>query len=258
MITRLSLLVFAALLLGGCSVQVSGMQNPAARDWGELEWMTVNRELEQPFVVGSGHGAAIHNDALTPPREYIENLAKLPADATSGEFLELRVPLRLRGGSVGPWQTGTRLQLIPANVDLEWGDPFLDVVVDALPRTHDRVVITDLPDLQAGDVVVIRLIPGDGPHRDLLDVGITPHRAAFGGWRMTSKGEMTVGSMAFEARYMREVDSRGVVSGGLDRMGDGGAGFLTLWGIGVVAAGVVVVLIGYAARKGSSSGRSMV
>lgn len=252
---RIVLVTLIGLLLSGCSMQVSGMQNPAARDWGELEWMPVNRELEQPFVVGSGHGAAIHNDALTPPDEYIDNLAKLPADATSGEFLELRVPLRLRGDSVGPWETGTRLQLIPADVELEWGDPFLDVVVDTLPRTHDRVVITELPDLQAGDVVVIRLIPGDGPQRELLDVGITPHRAAFGGWRMTSKGEMTVGSMAFEARYMREVDSAGVITGGVDRMADGGAGFLTIWGVVVVAAGTGVALIGRTVRKGSSSGR---
>ena len=232
------------LLLSGCSVQSSGMQSPVLHDYGPVEWVTLEHELEQALIVGTGYSAAIQNDQSTSPEVFLDRMAALPTDATSGELTELRIGLRLTDNSDGPWETGTRIQL--ERLDFPGsGEPemLIELDVDGLPRSGERVIIHDLPELAAGEVVSVRLLPGDAAQSGLLEVGLTTSRAPYAGWKATSGGIEQAGALVFEMRYVRDVSVSGVVSAAWSRFSGKDVGFLMLWGFAIVGltAGIGVV-----------------
>ena len=240
----LIVVVLLGLLLASCSVQSSGMQSPVLHDYGPVEWVTLEQELEQMLIVGTGYSAAIQNDQSTSPEAFVERLSALPPDATSGELTELRIGLRLTDGGDGPWETGTRLQLERLNVPGQ-GEPemLIELDVDGLPRSGERVIIRDLTELAAGQVISVRLLPGDEAQSGLVEVGLTTSRAPYAGWKAMSGGVEQAGALVFETRYVRDVSLSGVASAGWSRFSARDTGFLTLWGFAIVGliAGISVV-----------------
>jgi hypothetical protein len=232
------------LLLASCSVQSSGMQSPVLHDYGPVSWVVLENELEQTLIVGTGYSAAIENDPNTSPEVFLERLSALPSDATSGELTEIRIGLRLTDNGEGPWQTGTRIQL--ERLDFPGsGEPevVIEFDVDGLLRSGERVIISDLPELDAGEVISVRLLPGDGVQSGLVEVGLTTSRAPYAGWKATSGGVEQAGALVFETRYVRDVSLSGVVAAAWSRFSGRDIGFLTLWGIAIggLIAGIGVV-----------------
>ena len=234
------------MLLTGCSAQVSGMQSPMFHDYGPVEWIQLDRRIEQQFIVGTGYSAAIDNDPEMTPEEYAARLEALPEDATSGTLEELRIGMRLADLPDGAWSTGATISISQTWV---WDEPanpreghLYLIEVDDLTRSGDTVIIKDLPEFSAGDVVSIWLSPGNGPQAESLQVAVTPHRAPYAGWRAMSGDELLVGALVFETRYLRDVAVGEIVRSGLDRVASGGS-FLLLWGIvsGGMLAGLVVL-----------------
>jgi hypothetical protein len=85
------------------------MGNPAAHDYGPIDWYLLDAPVEQAFFVGSGYAAAVANDPAVTPAELVWRFRSLPGDAHTGRLEELRVGLR---GIEEPWQSGgARLQL---------------------------------------------------------------------------------------------------------------------------------------------------
>lgn len=220
------MLVAIGLVLSGCSAHVSGMQSPVLHDYGSIDWVPLTEEVEQSFVTGTGNSAAIENDPGTTPVEYLERQSQLPEDARSGDLQRLRVGLRLSGRDDAAWDTGARLQLAYADAQ-----PLVDISIDVLPHSGERVEILELPEIEPGRELVLRLIPGSGPDAHRLQVGLTPGRAPYGGWRAVSGDEDLTGAIVFDTRYMRDVAVGDIVQAGIDRVADAGAVFLVLFGL---------------------------
>lgn len=240
------MLIVVALLLSGCSAQVAGMQSPVLHDYGSIDWIPVTQEIEQRFIAGSGNSAAVQNDPGTTPGEYQARLSQLPEDARGGTLRRLRLGLRLSGRNDAAWNTGARLQLA-----YDDGQPFLDVSVDTLPRSGERVEIDSLPRIEPGGVVVIRLLPGEGPDAARLRMGFTPWRAPHGGWRASTNTEEMRGAMVFDTRYERDVAALEIAEAALSRVSQSGSAFLGLFGLMVGSLiGAIVVLWRMPSRVG--------
>jgi hypothetical protein len=253
---RLIGLTLLGLLLAGCSVQSSGMQSPVLHDYGPVEWVVLDREMQQALIVGTGYSAAIENDQSTSPEAFLERLSALPSDATSGELVELRVGLRVTGGEDGQWTTGARIQL----ERLEFpgrGEPevLVQLDVDELPRARERVIIRDLPELAAGQILSVRLLPGDGVQSGLVEVGLTTSRSPYAGWKATSGGEELAGALVFETRYVRNVSVSGIVSAAWDRLAGAESGFLLLWGFVTAGLAASVIVLHRRPMKDEPDGR---
>src|SRR5690606_22003458 len=120
------------------------------------------------------------------------------------------------------------------------------------PRSRDTVIITDVPEFSAGDIVVVGLSPGNGPQAESMQVAVTSHRAPYAGWRATSEDEPLIGALVFDTRYQRDVAVGDVVRSGLDRVASGGP-FLVLWG--VASGGMVAGLVMLNRKRGEADGR---
>ena len=243
---RAVFVLLCALLLGGCSAQVAGMQSPVLHDYGAIEWIPLTSEHRQAFISGPGNSAAIQNDATTTPQEYLARQATLPADARHGTLDRLEIGLRVADQEHGEWHTGARIELAYADeVDgLNPGGPaLLDTVVDDLPRAGDRVVLDGLPELESGRVVVIRLVPGDGVDSDRLEVAITPHRAPYGGWRSVVDDEFQRGAIVFQTVYERDVALGEVVDAGIARVSDAGVVFVVLYALAMGGLAVLAMIL---------------
>lgn len=243
---RLALVAILALLLSGCSAQVTGMQSPVLHDYGTIDWIPVDREIRQPFITGSGYSATIDNDPATTPEEFLERNAALPDDAREGRLDRVRIGLRLSGREDTGWDTGARVQI--RAVDGE-GGAVVDVAVDELARSGDRVFLTDLPDIPSGSVFEIVVLPGSGPDSDRLQLGITPHRAPYGGWRASTGGDELRGAMVFGTRYERDVALGEVFDEGISRIGNAGIAFLLLYGVAFGGLLLGVVYLAGPARR---------
>lgn len=214
------------LVLSGCSAQVTGMQSPVLHDYGLIDWIPLDREIEQSFISGPGYSAVIENDPGTTPEEYLQRLSQLPEDARSADLERLRVGLRLSGRDDAAWNTGARLQLAYSDAQ-----SLVDIPIDDLPRSGERVELLDLPDVEPGRELVLRIIPGSGPDAQRLQVGLTPGRAPYGGWPAVSGDEELGGAIVFDTRYERDVVISEIVRAGADRVADAGVVFLTLFGL---------------------------
>lgn len=244
------LLIALAILLPGCSAQVAGMQSPVLHDYGTVDWIPVTQDIEQAFISGPGTSAAVQNDPGTTPEEYQARLAGLPEDARSGELQRIRVGLRLAEGNDMAWNTGSRLR-----IGYQGAEPLLDVAVDELPRSGDYVEITDLPDVETGEILVLQLSPGDGPDAARLQVGFTPWRAPFGGWRAESNGEEMRGAIVFDTRYERDVDASGILAAAIDRISGSGAPFLVAFGLSVTGLLSSILFVWRLPQGKKSNGR---
>jgi hypothetical protein len=214
------------------------MQSPVLHDYGSTNWLPLTAEVEQSFISGPGNSAAIENDPGTTPEEYLERLSRLPEDARGGSLQRLRVGLRLSGRDDAAWDTNARLQLAYADAR-----PLVDISIDDLPRSGERVEIPDLPEIEPGRELVLRLIAGNGPDAGRLQVGMTPGRAPYGGWRAVSGDEELSGAIVFDTRYTRSVAVGDIVRAGTDRVADAGPLFLALFGltVGGLFAGAVLL-----------------
>ena len=241
----LPLVALVPLLLAGCSAQVSGMQSPALHDYGALEWVPVDREIQQSLIVGTGYSAAIENDQTTTPEELVARLAALPEDATSGELIELRLPLRLSEGPDGAWDSGATIQVRrePARSTSRMQLQMQEFDLDLLPRVGESVVLDGLGPSEAGDVLIVSLKPGDGTQHELLEVAVTPHRAPYAGWRAQTDDGPLSGALVFETRYKRDVAPGAIVETGIERMSSAW-GFITVWAVATVALMTAIGLIG--------------
>jgi hypothetical protein len=215
-----TLALILVLLTTACTTRVTGYVSPLAHDYGVVEWRSLEQTVDQRFVAGPGHQAAIANDGKTTPVQFQERLAALPEDARTGTLLELAVGLRLEGANElepsGVWDTGARLQLIGADAA-----PILDLSVDGLPRDGDWLTIEDPPTIVSGQVVSLRIVPGDGPDADRLRYGVIPDRAPYGGWFATNAaGDSAGGALLARTAYERNVALGSVVSDGLANLRD--------------------------------------
>lgn len=202
------------------------MQSPVPHDYGSIDWVPLTEEVEQSFITGPGNSAAVENDPGTTPQEYLERLSRLPEDARSGDLQRLRVGLRLSGRDDAAWNTGARLQLAYAGAQR-----LADISLDDLPRSGERIEILNLPEIEPGRELVLRLIPGNGPDAQRLQFGLTPGRAPYGGWRAASGDEELRGAIVFDTRYVRDVAVGDIVQAGADRVADAGLVFLALFGL---------------------------
>lgn len=244
------MLIVVGLLLSGCSAQVAGMQSPAPHDYGSIDWIPLDREIEQSFITGPGYSAVIENDPGTTSDEYLERLTELPEDARSGDLERLRLGLRLSGRNDMAWNTGARLELSYAD-----GQLVAELAVDDLPRSGERVDILDLPAIESGQVMLMLLVPGDGPDAQRLQVGLTPNRAPYGGWRAVSAGQELQGAIVFDTRYVRDVAAGAIVSAGVNRVADAGAVFLTVFGLTVTGLLGSALWLWQLSRRKTADGR---
>lgn len=243
---RAVVLIATALLLSGCSAQVAGMQSPVPHDYGTIDWISVTQQFEQTFIAGPGNSAAIQNDPGTTPEEYQSRLAQLPDDARFGALRRLRVGLRLSGRNDAAWHTGASLE-----VAYQDGEPLMDLIVDTLPRSGEKVEIVNLPEIAPGSAIVIRLIPGSGPDAGRLQMGFTPWRAPHGGWNAVGENEEMRGAMVFDTLYERDVALVGILESGVNRIADSGASFLAVFGAVIVTLlGSIVLLWRLPSRTG--------
>jgi hypothetical protein len=199
---------------------VTGHVSPIAHDYGVVEWRSLEQTVDQRFVAGPGHQAAIANDGKTTPEQFHERLAALPEDARTGTLLEIAVGLRLEGENglepSGVWNTGARLQLFRADAA-----PLLDLSMDDLPRDGDWLRIEDPPSITSGEVVNLRIVPGAGPDADRLRYGVIPDRAPYGGWLATNAaGESAGGALLLRTSYERNVALNSIVTDGLANLRD--------------------------------------
>ena len=204
------------------------MQSPVPHDYGSIDWVPLAEEVEQSFITGPGNSAAIENDPSTTPEDYLERLSQLPEDARRGDLERLRVGLRLSGRNDMAWSTGARLQLAYADAR-----PLADISIDDLPRSGERVEIQDLPEIEPGRELVLRLIPGNGADAQRLQVGLTPGRAPYGGWRAVSGDEELRGAIVFDTRYVRDVAAGEIIGAGAERVAGAGVAFLAIFGLTV-------------------------
>ncbi len=225
---RVLLFILVGLVLSSCSSHVSGMQSPVSHDYGSIDWMPLTQDTEQLFISGPGNSLAVENDPNTTPEEYLERLSRLPEDARSGNFDRLRVGLRLRGRDDAAWNTGARLQLAYAEQPAR---TLVDLRIDDLRRAGDQMELSNLPAVEPARVLVLRLLPGEGPDASRLEVGTTPGRVPYGGWRAVSGGEELGGAIVFDTRYVREVALGEIVQSGMHRVAEAGPAFLTLFGL---------------------------
>lgn len=256
---RALFVILIGCLLAGCSAQISGMQSPVLHDHGSINWLPLNRSVEQTFITGPGYSAAIENDAGTTPAEYLERLGDLPEDARTGDLNRLRVGLRLSGRDDAAWSTGARIQLAYSD-DLagrlpDEFTPLLDLAVDALPRSGDRVVIDDLPEIEPGRIAALRLVPGDGPDAGRLQVGFTPYRAPYGGWQAVLGEDELNGAIVYDTRYQTDVAIGEVIDAGWQRFRDAGVIFLTLYTLAIGTLTVGCLLLLRKPRMRTSDGR---
>lgn len=232
------------LLTTACTTRVTGYVSPIAHDYGSVEWQALEQTILQPFVAGPGHQAAIANDGKTTPEQLQERLAALPEDARNGTLEEITVGLRLEGASElqpsGVWDTGARVQIVVASESA----PILDVAVDDLPRDGDWLSIENPPQVTSGQVVSLRLVPGDGPDAERLRFGVTPDRAPYGGWVANIEGGNSAGgALLLRTTYVRDVALRQIASDSLGNLRDAARDdllFSTVWTLalaGLLAGG---------------------
>lgn len=213
--------MLAILLTTGCTARVTGYVSPIAHDYENVEWYALGQTIVQPFVAGPGTQAAIANDGDTTPEQLQERLAALPYDARNGKLLEIAVGLRLEGANEieesGPWETGARLQVVRGTGAV----PLINESVDSLPRDGDWVTLEALTSCCSGQVVSLRLIPGDGPDADRLRYGVTPDRAPYGGWVASNEGGGNAGgALLLRTTYERDVALRPILTEGLGNLDD--------------------------------------
>ena len=208
------------LLTTACATRVTGYSSPIVHDYGAVEWRSLEQTIDQRFVAGPGHQAAIANDGKTTPAQLQERLAALPEDVRDGTLEQIVVGLRLEGASElqpsGAWNTGARVQVVDADAALVF-----DAAVDALPRDGDWLRIDEPPALESGQVVNLRVVPGDGPDAGRLRYGVTPDRAPYGGWFATNAGgDSAGGALLLRTTYERNVALWSIVTDGLGNLRD--------------------------------------
>lgn len=218
---RLSGIALLMLLTTACTTQVTGHVSPIAHDHGVIEWHGLNRVIVQPFVAGPGHQAAIANDGKTTPEQFQQRLAALPEDARTGTLQTIDIGMRLEGANElqgsGRWSTGARVEIVDAT-----GTRLLDRSLDDLPRDGNWLRIDDPPDIPAGSIVNVRIVPGDGPDAQRLRFGVTPDRAPYGGWVATdADGGSAGGALLLRTIYERNIAARSLVTDGLGNLRDG-------------------------------------
>jgi len=178
----------------------------------------LEQTVVQRFVAGPGHQAAIANDGKTTPEQLQERLAVLPEDARNGTIEEIAVGLRLEGANEleqsGVWDTGARLLIFDAE-----SAPILDVSVGDLPRDGDWLLIEEPPQVVSGQVVSVRLVPGNGSDAERLRYGITPDRTPYGGWAATDEaGGSAGGALLLRTTYERDVALQPILTDTLDNL----------------------------------------
>lgn len=207
-------LVAIVLITTACTARVTGYTSPIAHDYGSVEWYSLRQTVVQPFVAGPGTQAAIANDGKTTPEQFQERLARLPYDARNGTIEEIAVGLRLAGvdeaRDTGVWRTGARIQLI----DDSGTEMLFDTSVDSLPRDGGWLTIGRPPSLTSGQVVNLRIVPGNGRDAERLQYGITPDRVPYGGWiASNADGGGAGGALLLRTTYERDVALRPVLTG---------------------------------------------
>jgi hypothetical protein len=223
------------LLTTGCTARVTGYTSPIAHDYADVEWHALHQPVVQPFVAGPGHQAAIANDGKTTPEQFQERLAALPYDARTGTLDEINVGIRLEGvdeaQDTGSWRTGARIQLI----DDSGTRTLLDIALDDLPRDGDWLTIEQPPSLSSGQVVNLRIVPGEGHDADRLQYGVTPDRAPYGAWMATNAaGSNAGGALLLRTVYERDVALRPMLTDTLHQLRDAAAddlAFSAVWAI---------------------------
>jgi hypothetical protein len=246
--------VLILLLTTACTTRVTGHTSPIAHDYGPVEWRGLQQTVVQPFVTGPGHQAAIANDGKTTPAQFQERLAALPEDARNGTLQEIKVGLRLAGEQgieeSGTWSTDARVQIVDAN-----GAVLLDTSLDALPRDGDWLRIEQPPDLAPGQVVDLRIVPGDGADAARLEYGVTRDRAPYGGWIATNEaGENAGGALLLRTTYERDVALRSIVGDAASNLRDGASSDVLFGALWVLALAGLVVAAGWFWRKPAREG----
>jgi hypothetical protein len=208
------------MLTTACTARVTGYSSPIVHDYAVVEWHGLGKMVEQRFVAGPGHQAAIANDGKTTPEQFQERLAALPEDARQGTLQEITIGLRLEGETeqqqFGIWETGARVQVLG-----EDGTLVFDVAVDGLPREDDWLRIDFPPALVPGQVVTLRIVPGTGDDAGRLQYGVTPDRAPYGGWMATNAdGSNAGGALLLRTVYERDVALGSVVGDGFSNLRD--------------------------------------
>ncbi|HEX5164397.1 MAG TPA: hypothetical protein VFV93_03290 [Thermomicrobiales bacterium] len=209
-----------ALLTTACTTRVTGYSSPIVHDYAVVEWHGLGQVVEQRFVAGPGHQAAIANDGKTTPAQFEERLTALPEDARRGALEEMTIGLRLDGEGeeqqFGVWETGARVQVLGPD-----GALVFDVAVDGLPREDDWLRIDFPPALVPGQEVTLRIVPGTGDDAGRLQYGVTPDRAPYGGWMATNAdGSSAGGALLLRTVYKRDVALGSVVSDGFGNLRD--------------------------------------
>jgi|GEM_PF-5126469 len=212
-------LVFALFLLTtACTTRVTGHTSPIAHDYGPVEWRALQQPVIQQFVTGPGHQAAIANDGRTTAAQFQERLAALPEDARTGTLLEIQIGLQLADDAgieeFGNWNTGAIVRISGPDDALLYETP-----VDALPRDGDWLRIEEPPTIADGQIVTLRIDPGDGPDAGRLHYGVTRDRAPYGGWiAIHSGGESAGGGLLLRTTYERDVNLRSMASDTTSRL----------------------------------------
>lgn len=239
---RLTGLILLALLISSCSIEVTGMQSPLAHDYGEIAWRPLRAPVDQRVLIAPGYTAAVANDARSDPLTLLRRLGNLPSDILSSPLQRLTIGLR----------PPDRLETTRPAPTVEILGPFYpDGPIDSanapvlaryntadLPREDDRLIIKDLPELAAGQLIIVRLTPA--PNQLVpWEYAITPRRKPYGGNMASIAGTELNGALVFSTVFIQDPDYHRIVSQTWERISSHAGGdwlFLVIWigGLGLV------------------------
>jgi hypothetical protein len=181
-------------------------------------------------------GGAVVRTATIPPADLHDNahlairFPALPHSANASYRLRLSLPDASPGSGITIRLNPSDVYLTGAALDAAGqaiGDlvfrplydpshPVLDMSLDALPRDGDWLRVPRPPDVPAGAVLLLRLMPGDGRDASQLEYGLTTDRAPYGGWTARAEGGASLsGALLVQTRYERDVAGRAIVGAGL-------------------------------------------
>lgn len=250
-------LVIAALF-AGCTVQTTGMQAPLPHDYDAVEWLPLNEPVEQLIIVAPGYAAAVENDPEVTPQALRQRIAQLPDDVRAARLVRIEIgvrPAEPRVTSASPLIEIERLRTLDVQADAAGrvAENMLRVPADEHLSNDTAVLAPDGHELRAGDVLMIRLIPGDD-QTSSWEYAITPDRKPYGGWVASGPDNQPKGSLAYTTTFERDVDTTDIVAEAGDRVAtlpSSDAAFLIAYGgTSLATLGVAAGLVTRRRREG--------
>lgn len=236
-----ALVLLALALLAGCTTRTAGMQAPLAHDYDPMRWRPLDSTVAQPFVVAPAYTALVENDPGTDAATLQQRITALPDDARASELVELRVAIRPNDDL--EFDAGSTIELR----HFDGGPALLSRRLIDLEFDGDWAVIDNLPEVVAGDRLVIELRPASIASG--WEWGYATGPVPYGGdsalLDFESASPVSLGqALGFQTIFEQRTDAGSIAAEGFESAVDGLFSDSVLLGFYAIAllAGVAVVV----------------